>query len=208
MLDILNYKEMDYYLYKPDDFNESNKYPLIVFLHGAGEREKIEHTIWHGPINSIKKGMKINAVILAPHCAKDDLWMNYYERVDELVDIYRNKKYIDIDRVSLTGLSMGGYASFDVAMMHQEYYSCLMPVCGGGKPFARYYLINLKIKIVHGDKDSIVDVSESIKMYNALKEIGADVELVIHEGFDHNVWDITYDDVSNISWLIGTKKEH
>lgn len=209
MLELNEFKGMNYYLYKPENFDENKKYPLIVFMHGAGEREKVEDTLNHGPARSIREGMKIDAVILFPHCHGDNLWMNYYERVDELINIYRYKGYVDIDRVSLTGLSMGGYGSFDVCMMHPDYYSCLMPLCGGGKPFAKEYLKDVKVKIIHGDSDTIVNVRESIEMYEALKSVNCDCELVIMSGYGHDVWLDTYRNIENINWLINNvRKKH
>jgi len=207
-LEINELKGMNYCEYKPEDFDANKKYPLMIFLHGAGEREKLEDVAFHGPLCSIKNGMKIDAVILCPHCFGNDFWNSYLERLKELVELYQTKSYIDVDRISITGLSMGGYGTLDLALMDPSYFSALLVVCGGGKPFTYQHFKDLPCWFIHGDKDNVVDPSESVKMYDKIKQINDDCHLTIHKGYDHNVWDVTYNDINMINWLLSQKRKN
>src|SRR5690606_7177315 len=185
--------EMNYLLRLPE--NSSEKFPLMVFLHGAGERgTDINKVIANGPLQDKYKEFTQEFAILAPQCPEGQYWD--VETVYQLIQkIIKDHKNIDTNRIYLTGLSMGGWGSWRLAEKHPELFAALVTVCApAGLPEKReaHFLKDIPIRIFHGAIDDIVPVDNSIQMYHELKKLGADVELKIFNDDNHNSWDSTY----------------
>ncbi|WP_292009231.1 prolyl oligopeptidase family serine peptidase [Chryseobacterium sp.] len=181
--------------------------PLIVFLHGSGERgNNLEMVKAHSPF-TYKNLITEPVAILAPQCSEDTWWdtITIYNLIKEV-----QKKYkIDASRIYLTGLSMGGWGTWKLAMEHPEMFAAVVPVCA---PADRVMEANIQrytdlpIRIFHGGNDDIVSPVNSITMYQALKKVNPGVSLTIFSDDNHNSWDSTYSDPKLYEWMLSQRK--
>lgn len=201
-------KDRDYVVYVPREYDPSKKWPLIVFLHGAGERGS------DGLIQSdvgLGRAIRTNperfpCIVVMPQCpakvwwdkALDDIEASYAKTVAEYS--------IDPARVYLTGLSMGGYATWGYGAEHVDRYAALIPICGGGKTEDAAALAKVPIWAFHGTVDDVVKVDESRKMVEAVKAAGGKIKYTEYPKLNHNSWDATYSDPKVIEWLLAQKR--
>jgi predicted peptidase len=199
---------MQYILEDPPMLEKGQTYPLIVFLHGAGERgEEINLVTVHGPMKYAKKGGKIDAFILSPQCPKGVYWDT--ETLYHLIlDILKNEA-IDKSRVYLTGLSMGGWGTWKLSMEHPELFAAIAPVCGPVDFAFRHSAVNLKgmpIWIFHGAKDNVVPLEHSKRMMEYLKYQGITPKITVYPEANHDSWTATYDNPAVYEWLFEHKR--
>lgn len=199
--------ELNYLLRLPE--NSQGKYPLMIFLHGAGERgTDINKVILNGPLQEKYKDYTKDFAILAPQCPDGQYWD--VEAVYRLIKkIIKDNKNIDTDRIYLTGLSMGGWGSWRLAEKYPEMFAALVTVCGpAGLPEKReaHFIKDIPTRIFHGALDDIVPVDNSIQMYRELKSLNADVELTIFNDDNHNSWDSTYSSPELYKWMLKQRK--
>ncbi len=185
----------------------NTKVPLIVFLHGAGERgNDLEKVKAHSPF-TYKSLIKEPVAILAPQCPENVWWDT--ESVYQLILEIPNKYNIDTSRIYLTGLSMGGWGTWKLSNEHPEMFAAVAAVCAPADRWMRATIDrykNLPIKIFHGGNDDIVSPTNSIEMYQALKKINPNVTLTIFPDDNHNSWDSTYSDPALYTWMLSQKK--
>lgn len=203
--EIKELQKISYILDFPE--NTKGKVPLIVFLHGSGERgTDLEKVKAHSPF-TYKNLIKEPVAILAPQCPENEWWDT--EAVYHLIKEIQKKYSIDDSRIYLTGLSMGGWGSWKLANEHPEMFAALAPVCAPSdrwmKATAHKYK-DLPIKIFHGGNDDIVSPMTSIDMYQEIRKINNNVELIIFPDDNHNSWDSTYSDPAFYEWLLNQKK--
>jgi len=198
---------LDYWLYLPKDYNEvpTKKWPMILFLHGAGERgSNLEVVKKHGPAKLITQGKQFPFIIASPQCPTGDWWSSTAQvealkaLLDQLVKDYR----VDVDRVYLTGLSMGGYGTWALSAAYPEMFAAIAPICGGGEPRRARMLKDTPVWVFHGAKDSVVPIKESEEMVEALKRIGADVQFTVYPDANHDSWTITYENPKLFEWFL------
>jgi predicted peptidase len=204
--------KLQYLLYLPHDYDKSSskRWPLMLFLHGAGERgTDVQRVAIHGPLSLVKQGTNFPFIIVAPQCPVGELWQN--EPLLQLLDRITENYAVDTNRVYLTGLSMGGYGTWKLGLAHPERFAALAPICGGGnmidvilgprdKPdeFKR-----LPIWAYHGAKDDVVPLDESERMINQLKKLGLkDVTLTVYPEAKHDSWKQAYADPKFYEWLL------
>ena len=197
---------MDYLLYVPDDFesNPDKKWPMLVFLHGSGERgNDLEKVKVHGPPKLIAQGRPMPFVVLSPQCPSNTDWDSetLFALIKQVVSRYR----VDEKRVYLTGLSMGGAATWDLAMAYPDYFAAIAPICG---PVNRNYpamatkLKDLPVWAFHGAMDDVVPVSGAAAMIKRLQDLGKPARIVIYPDANHDSWTITYEDPELYKWLL------
>lgn len=161
--------------------------PLLVYLHGAGERGKnIEHIYRHGIPKLIKEGLDINAVVLFPQCPAEFIWNNMVKELKCLIDSVAEEYGISEDRIVLTGSSMGGYGTWEMGMCYPEMFAAIAPVAGGGVVWRTGKLIKTPVIAYHGDKDTVVPASQSEIMVDFTKRNGGTAELNILKDMGHN----------------------
>jgi len=187
--------------------NAKGKVPLIVFLHGSGERgTDLEMVKAHSPF-TYKNLIKEPVAILAPQCPENVWWDT--EAVYYLIKDIQQKYKIDESRIILTGLSMGGWGALKLAMEHPEMFSAVAPVCA---PVDRLMKVraeqykNLPMKIFHGGNDDVVSPANSIEIYQEIKKYNKNVELTIFPDDNHNSWDSTYSDPKLYEWMLSQRK--
>ena len=195
----------DYLEYLPDGYAESDKvFPLLIFLHGSGERgNNLELVKKHGVPKHIEKGEKFPFIVIAPQCKPDEWWRG--PDLLALLDLLESKYRIDKSRIYVTGLSMGGYGTWAMALEAPKRIAAIIPVCGGGLPHRVCEVGGVPTWAFHGDKDDVVPLSESEKMINATKKCGVEAILTIYEGGNHNAWDATYSNPEIYQWLLNHK---
>lgn len=198
-----------YLLSKPEGYeaDAKKKWPLVIFLHGSGERgSDLEQLKKHGPPKLIAAGKSFPAVVASLQCPANELWNPH--GVKAVTDHLIKTERIDAGRVYLTGLSMGGFGTWETAFEYPDTYAAIAPVCGGaGVRWVQAARIkHLPVWIFHGDKDGAVPVEFSIKMNDALKKIGAPVKLTIYPGVGHDSWTQTYDNAEFWDWLFAQKR--
>lgn len=198
-------QKISYILDYPE--NAKGKVPLMVFLHGSGERgDNLEMVKAHGPF-TYKNLFPEPVAILAPQCPKDVWWDT--EAVFYLIKEIQQKYQIDDSRIILTGLSMCGWGTLKLAMEHPELLSAVVPVCA---PVDRLMKVrvsqykDLPMKIFHGGNDDIVSPMNSIEIYQEIKKVNKNVELTIFPDDNHNSWDSTYSNPKLYEWMLAQKK--
>lgn len=205
----LGYK---YFLTLPDGYaaDAAKKWPLIVFLHGAGERgDDLNLLKKHGPPKLIAAGKKFEAIVVCPQVPMGEFWNPH--GVKALVDEVKRTHHVDDARVYLTGISMGGFGTFETIAAYPDVFAAAMPICGGaGINVVKFGLLKeMPIWIFHGAKDPVVPVSYSEMAMAWFKRNGGapNVKLTIYPEAQHDSWTQTYDNPEVWTWLFAQKKQ-
>lgn len=197
---------LKYLLYLPEGYEQSDKaWPLILFLHGAGESgDDLAKVKIHGPPKLIEaKAMDFPCIVVSPQSPGRG-WQP--DVLAALVEDLAAKYRVDKDRIYVTGLSMGGFGTWSLAMAYPDRFAAIAPICGGGNPNDAAKLKNLAIWVFHGAKDPVVRVESSQRMVDALKQLGVDVKFTIYPDAGHDSWTATYENPEFYKWLFAQKR--
>lgn len=222
-----------YRILYPKDYDKSKKYPLVLFLHGAGERgNDNEAQLVHGVKLFLQENNRTEfpCIVLAPQCPAESYWSSAdvdrnsypvtlkfdYEKMPiteglklamELTQKTINEEAVDENRVYITGLSMGGMGTFEAQYRFPKLFAAAAPVCGGGdeKNYKKKHT-QIPFWIFHGDADNVVKVEQSRTMYSRLKELGANVKYTEYPDVGHNSWDNAYGDKKLLEWMFKAKR--
>ena len=200
--------DLPYLVYLPDDYDENRTYPMIVFLHGYGETgpvdgSRVDKVAVHGPFCEVNKGRSFPCIMVGPQCPDTTIWYGCMESLTAFVNYAIEKYPVDRKRVSLTGLSMGGYGSFLLAECHPELFSAVAPVCGGGVCWYGFRLKDKPVWAFHGDIDGTVPPYESLNMVSAINKAGGHAKLTYAPCVGHGVWYGVYAGNEIFDWLLG-----
>lgn len=198
-----------YSLYLPQGYAAEGKkrWPLIVFLHGSGERgADLDALTAHGPPKMIAEGHAFPALVASPQAPDHTTWEPH--SIKALVDALRKEYHVDENRIYLTGISMGGYGVWDTVMAYPHTFAAAVPICGsaGVKFVAAERIKHIPVWIFHGEDDNVVPVSNSQRIYEALVEAGGTPKLTIYAGVGHDSWTRTYEDSDLWKWLFAQKR--
>ena len=198
-----------YVKYLPKDYDEKKKYPLVFFLHGAGERgDDLDVAMRHGFMQHVRdEGKEYPFIFIAPQCPTGKYWGCYTESLLAFLDYICESLPIDTERVYLTGLSMGGTGSFMLAMAAPERFAALAPVCGSGIYWFGEALVDVPVMMYHGDLDEVVPIEESVEMLRAIHKRGGHAELKICYGVKHGAWNVAYEGDELVNWFLSKKKK-
>jgi predicted esterase len=200
-------KEFNYLLSLPDGYNNDTitRWPVIIFLHGSGERgDDLEKVKVHGPPKLINAGQKMPFIVVSPQVARIDSWW-YSDLLMLMIKDVKKKYRTDEDRVYLTGLSMGGYGTWDLAMKYPELFAAIAPMCGAGDPSLVWTIRHTPVWIFHGEKDATVPVKNSKTMYKALLPFG-NTKITLYPEAGHDCWTETYNNPEFYKWLLTNKR--
>ena len=218
---------MNYRLYVPKDYDCGEMYPLVVFLHGSEERGDDNEA-------QLKNGLQVmfndvtspiyDSIVIAPQCPRESWWtlanigtrsctiagtpesrelIAVLKIMDELCGFYN----VDRDRVYVTGISMGGFGTWDLLSRHGARFAAGMPICGGGDTSYARLLKRIPIRTFHGSADPFVPSLLSRVMYAAIRrEGGEQISFTEFEGAGHVIWDDVYADRENIDWLFAQSR--
>ena len=198
--------ELGYILTSPNSINENEKYPLIVFLHGAGERGDNLDLLKCYCVPKLftndneYHGLKVFTV--SPQCPQERTWIDFKNEVYDLIDEICEKYPIDKRFISLCGISMGGFGTWELALSQAHRFRKIAPLCGGGMNWRAWYVKDIPIRVYHGRRDDIVPLSQSEAMVNSVKLQGGNVEFTIYDDLSHNCWDRAFEETDLIEWLI------
>ena len=187
----------------PDDYDKKpeEKWPLILFLHGSGERGDDSNKLMdQGPLGYINRGHPLPFVVVAPQCPRRDHWSP--EKLNQLITEIEATYRIDPKRIYVTGLSMGGYGTFDLAACFPERLAAIAPVAGGVNPEMAERLKGVPTWIFHGEDDDAVPARYSVDMAGEMKKLGAEVTLTLYPGIGHGGWDKTYGNPALYDWFL------
>lgn len=202
-------RETRYLLSLPEAYEKDTiqQWPLVLFLHGSGESgEDIQKVKLHGPPELADKGKKFPFILLSPQSDVPSGWDDklLYQLLQHIKKSYR----VDPDRVYLTGLSMGGFGTWTLAMKHPEEFAAIAPVCGGGDTATAWKLRHVPVWCFHGALDDVVSPSESVNMVKAAGRYNPSVRFTLYPDANHNSWDKTYSNDSLYHWLLSQKRFH
>ncbi len=200
--------QTDYLLSLPDGYQNdtAKKWPLLFFLHGSGESgTDIEKVKVNGPPKLVAAGKHFPFIIVSPQAQDPNIgW--------EPEGLYRLLKYIkqtyrvDDTRVYLTGLSMGGFGTWALAIKHPEEFAAIIPICSGGDSAEAWRLRHIPIWCFHGALDNVVPVSSDQQMITAAKRYNPSVKFTVYPDANHNSWERTYNNDSVYTWLLQQTK--
>lgn len=197
-----------YLLYLPEGYetDAGKRWPLVLFLHGAGERgSDLEKVKAHGPPRLVAAGKQFPFILVSPQCPEDARWST--DTLGALLDDVRQRYRVDPDRVYVTGLSMGGYGTWAMAMAYPDRFAAIAPICGGGDPRRAARIRGVPAWVFHGGKDTVVPLQQSEEMVAALKAAGApEVKLTVYPDAGHDSWTMAYDDPALYEWLLGRRR--
>jgi len=193
---------LEYLLYLPPTYDPVGEpWPLLLFLHGAGERgNDLELLKKHGPPRLIDRGETLPFAVVSPQCPNDQWWDT--EVLMALVEETLTTHRIDPQRIYVTGLSMGGFGTWQLAIENPDRFAAIVPICGGGMSFLTRRIVHVPTWVFHGAKDQTVPLNESQKMVDALKQHGGDVRLTVYPDAQHDSWTETYDNPELYTWLL------
>ncbi|RMF77513.1 MAG: phospholipase [Planctomycetota bacterium] len=196
-----------YWLYLPPEYDSQpgRRWPLVLFLHGAGERgDDLERVKIHGPAKRIAAGEDFPFILVAPQCPAEQWWDT--DTLIGLLDDVTARLRVDSDRVYVTGLSMGGFGTWDLATRQPERFAAIAPICGGGRRAQAARLVNVPIWAFHGALDEVVPVEQSKRMVDAVNAAGGHATLTIYPDAHHDSWTRTYDNPAFYEWLLAQRR--
>lgn len=200
--------ELDYLLSLPAGYesNPEKSWPLVVFLHGSGERgDDLSLLKKHGPPARVEAGEDIPFILASPQCPAESWWTE--EPVLELVDHLEAEYRVDSSRIYLTGLSMGGYGTWHFSSVAPHRFAAIAPICGGGTPYMMRRLPHLPVWAFHGDADTVVPPEETTRLVEELKEHGnTRVRMTIYPEVGHNSWTEAYANPELYEWLLSHER--
>ena len=224
---------LPYRVLLPKNFSPEISYPLLVVLHGSGERGKDNSSqLVHGSylFQSEEFKTKYPAIVVFPQCPKDSYWANvlrdYTKPLDqiytysdslpenpqlEIVEalmLFLEERYlIDPTRRYVGGLSMGGMGTFELVSRNPDYFAAAFPICGGGNTSWAPLLRKTPLWIFHGEKDDVVSVNFSKAMCDVLKKVDAPVKLTLYPEVFHDSWHNAFADPDLMKWLFSNQKK-
>ena len=218
-------ESLKYRLYKSPDIKEGEPCPLIILLHGAGERGNNNISqMTHGVKDIIAYGQAKHQpfILIAPQCPVNMQWVNTpwgdpshvmpefpslpMKLALELCEQAASTLPVDTKRIYIMGLSMGGYGTWDAIQRKPSFFAAAMPVCGGGDTHCAAALKDMPIWIFHGDSDGVVKTQRSRDMVAALKSAGGDPKYTELKGTGHNAWTAAYSNTEALDWLFSQKR--
>ena len=217
---------LPYRLHTPAKCEDGVRYPLVLFLHGAGERGNDNtKTLVHGVLPICRYAMKHgDAFVIAPQCPNGRKWVSQdwsaksmkrpaapseeMTAVMALLEEFVATHPVDSSRVYVTGISMGGFGTWDIVPRMPGFFAAMMPICGGvDETTTALYKNGVAIRFFHGGADSVVTPEFSRRMDKALTDAGIVHGYTEYPGVNHDSWTRTYANDENLAWLFGCDRK-
>lgn len=194
-------------VYLPEGYHEEpgRDWPLMLFLHGSGERgSDLNKVKVHGPPKVIEAGEKLPFIVVAPQCPGDEWWNP--DKLQDLMTSIRQEYRVDSNRMYVTGLSMGGHGTWALIGRYPNQFAAAAPICGGANPELAERVTTVPVWAFHGGADSVVPLFRGERITQALEEAGGDVQLTVYPGVGHNSWTRTYNNDQLYKWFLEHEK--
>ena len=231
---IKNGDTLRYRILLPENFEPTKHYPMVLFLHGAGERgNDNEKQLVHGGKMFLEDSIrtKYPAIVVFPQCPQNSYWSSVNIKFDSsqnkrvfkfnnsaqpskamtmVMDLYQQLRETllpDSERLYVGGLSMGGMGTFELAYRMPQTFAAAFAICGGADTNIAPGIANTAWSVYHGMRDNVVDPQFSLDMAEALKVAGAEVRLTTYPEANHNSWDSAFAEPDFLSWLFNHKKK-
>jgi len=201
------YKKLNYVIATPDDFDNGKKYPTVIFLHGSGTRGSDPTILLNHGYFDQTGALGYDAVFVAPQCNSHS-WFDIHEQLIDFAEFVASCDFVDEDRVYLMGASMGGYATWQLAISRPDLFAAIVPICGGGTYWNACRLCGMGVWAVHGAKDDAVFPEESVKMVDAINAAGGKARLTMLENVGHGSWDFAYSSREIHDWMFSHRRDH
>lgn len=218
--------DFGYRLLVPAKVEPGRKYPLVLFLHGAGERGDdniLQLKYLPAWLAAPEMRAKHACFVLVPQCRMDERWVDVswadttstpqaaepttdLKAVMAMLETVARDEPIDPGRVYLTGISMGGFGTWDLASRMPDRFAALLPICGGGDERTAARIAGIPTWVAHGDADKAVPVERSRSMVQALEAVGGRPRYVEMRGVGHDAWTPTYHDPAALDWLFNQRR--
>lgn len=196
-----------YFEYLPPDYGKDpgRRWPLVLFLHGAGERgTDLNKVLKYGPPRLVSEGRRYDFILIAPQCPPVYGW-----RIDDLevlLEAVTASRAVDPDRLYLTGVSMGGIATWEWLIRRPQWFAAAAPVCGAGDEKLARRTRPTPVWAFHGALDGIIPLEASQEMVAAFKEAGGEARLTVYPDVAHESWERAYDDPTLYEWLLAHRR--
>jgi len=223
---------LPYRILLPENFDSSKKYPIVLFLHGRGESGKDnEKQLTHGAELFLRDSIRTRypAIVIFPQCSNESFWSNVYINRDRskkgvfnfvnggkptqamqlllgLVKEFKDKSYVDKDRIYVGGLSMGGMGTFEILRRETNTFAAAFAICGGDDVQNVKEYRKIPLWVFHGEKDDIVPPRYSEIVVNELKRLGSEVRYTNYPNANHNSWDSAFAEPDFLQWIFSHKK--
>ncbi|MDG5491326.1 prolyl oligopeptidase family serine peptidase [Psychroserpens sp. SPM9] len=224
---------LKYQLLLPQNFSKEKNYPVVLFLHGAGERgQDNQKQLVHGSklfTDKINRGA-FPAIVIFPQCPQNDYWSNAtvdrstkpisltfpldtqptksLQLVMNLMEEYSNKTYVNKDKMYVGGLSMGGMGTFEILYRKPDFFAAAFTICGGGNPESvKAYATKTELWVFHGAKDDVVNPQLSVAMVSAYLKAGGTPNFTLYADDNHNSWDSAFSEPQLLTWLFSKSKK-
>ncbi|MHA7942251.1 carboxylesterase family protein [Formosa sp. 3Alg 14/1] len=224
---IVNTDTLQYRMLFPKGFSEDKSYPVVLVLHGAGERgNDNKKQLVNGSDLFLKESTRntFPAIVIFPQCPENDYWakleadrstqpitFNYKYKetptkamalVMDLMDNIVEKPHVKVNQVYVMGLSMGGMGTFEILYRKPDLFTAAIPICGGGHPESvMAYAKSIPLWVFHGAKDDVVDPNLSINMVSAILNNGGSPRFTLYDFANHNSWDAAFAEPELLTWL-------
>lgn len=224
---------LQYRIMMPKDFDDSKQYPIILFLHGAGERGSDNKAqLVHGSklFASEENREKFSAIVIFPQCSKNSYWANAkvdrstkpirlefplnieptkpLKLVMQLMDEISSKPYVDKNKIYIGGLSMGGMGTFEMVYRKPRFFAAAISICGAGNPEAtKVYAKTTPFWVFHGANDDVVNPLSSVNMVEGILKNGGKPNFTLYAKDNHNSWDSTFAEPELLPWLFSNIKQ-
>lgn len=200
-----------YLIHLPEEYDADprKRWPLVLFLHGAGERgADLDLAATHGPPKLADAGQEFPFVLVTPQCPLESQWVPEVTTLSVLLDEVAAEHRIDSERVYLTGLSMGGYGSWSMAVRYPDRFAAIAPICGGLWIQSAAPIRDIPVWTFHGEDDTVVPITFTEELVDELDSLGADVRFTRYPGTGHDSWTQTYENPEFYDWLLSHRRAH
>jgi predicted peptidase len=193
-------------LFLPKDYaKDKRSWPMMVFLHGAGEMgDNLELVKRNGPPKIVEEQKDFPFILLSPQCPQGEWWSP--EILNLLLEEIVNQYRVDEDRIYLTGLSMGGFGTWNFAIEFPHRFAAIAPICGGGPVYKECAIRHLPVWVFHGARDNVVPIENSEEMVTALKECGGNVRFTVYPEAGHDAWTAAYNNPELYDWFVSHRR--
>lgn len=201
---------LKYLLYFPKDDAklQDGKYPLLLFLHGMGERgENLEDLFRTGLPKRLKEGFDLPFLVVMPQCPANSVWTDETPALKLLLEDLTSTYPIDEKRITITGLSMGGYGTYEMMIRYPDLFAAGIPICGGiGSLYAKKNILHLKdqpLWIFHGEKDPVIPALETKAIFELLTKVQSkNLKITLYPDLGHDCWTKTYENNEIYDFLV------